>query len=108
MQPVDFARSSDKARRTINAWAERQTRGRVKDLLREGEYGDWRSVDHDQVDTLGQPIQQQRQPVDALAERLVGRPAGREDVQLLDASRLQGRLEWARPVQHLGQSRLSQ
>jgi serpin B len=36
LQEVDFARATETARRTINAWVEQQTRDRIKDLLREG------------------------------------------------------------------------
>jgi serpin B len=36
MQQVDFARSSEQARQTINRWVERQTHDRIKDLLSDG------------------------------------------------------------------------
>jgi serpin B len=35
-QEVDFKTAPDKARRTINAWVERQTRDRIKDLIAQG------------------------------------------------------------------------
>lgn len=34
LYPVDFRRAPDEARRTINAWVEEQTRGKIKDLLK--------------------------------------------------------------------------
>ena len=36
LEEVDFERATETARRTINAWVEKQTRDRIKDLLREG------------------------------------------------------------------------
>jgi hypothetical protein len=67
---------------------------------------DWRSIDHDQIDLLGQPIQHPRQLVDSLADSFVRRPARGEYAQPLDATRLQSGAERARPVQHFGQSGL--
>ena len=36
LTPVDFRRAPEKARSAINAWAERETRDRIKDLVPEG------------------------------------------------------------------------
>ena len=36
LEEVDFQRATETARRTINAWVEKQTQDRIKDLLREG------------------------------------------------------------------------
>jgi serpin B len=37
--PVDFVRDADSARREINAWTEKQTRGRIRDLFAPGALG---------------------------------------------------------------------
>jgi serpin B len=36
LQKVDFVRAAEEARKTINAWTEKQTQGRIKDLLQPG------------------------------------------------------------------------
>jgi serpin B len=36
LEPVDFARATEAARQTINAWVEKQTRDKIKDLLKPG------------------------------------------------------------------------
>jgi serpin B len=39
LEQVDFDGAAETARRTINAWVERQTQDRIKDLIREGTLG---------------------------------------------------------------------
>jgi serpin B len=36
LEEVDFGRATETARRTINAWVERETRDKIKDLIQEG------------------------------------------------------------------------
>jgi len=36
LEQVDFARATEEARKTINAWVEKQTRDKIKDLLKPG------------------------------------------------------------------------
>ena len=36
LRPVDFVANTEEARKTINAWAEEETRGKIKDVLKEG------------------------------------------------------------------------
>ena len=39
LEEVDFQRATETARRTINAWVEKQTQDKIKDLLKEGVLG---------------------------------------------------------------------